>query len=505
MYKSPADLLQISLEELMNLDEKGIIRLEKRLKAQQVQNNSEGYNPQQNDILLNQLKDEEAKKAIYFIEKHPNLKEFISTGKDNSIKTFSIDNELLANTPNLNTFLAPYLEDYMMQLVKRDFGKKKYDTILRAMEYKALFTESFLDTYYRFVINQLSIIIETINVTQTGKLCDKLPEITYVTFVRLLNTVPLGLIRSKKIDYINAMVDYYNKGKNRYREFPRVKRIFGNMRDLYFDDFEMKRFVKKLAAQITSVGSEHTETSSSNSGSSSKTVWGILVAVILIVRVISIASRSSNSYTPSYPSDYKIEQFEGSQVLLKHLMKTNNREGSKNAFFQGLIDQNKDEVPFDMNFLGMTDGSNPHPLYFNRFSQDSLKTQLVPFENKSEDVTILYALNQGLGQHRAGYYLGGSQTALSLSKGDSLVFYTGEFFGELPDRQKLTSLANKRPTRLFKYTNPRQRELLMSYFIIDSVTASSRIEITPEGPVLHHTPHHIELSGDEEGVVETVQ
>ena len=66
MYVSPVDLLDISLDELMNLDEKGIIRLEKRLKLQKHQRKLGNYNPQQTYELLYQLKDKEKRKIHSF-------------------------------------------------------------------------------------------------------------------------------------------------------------------------------------------------------------------------------------------------------------------------------------------------------------------------------------------------------------------------------------------------------------------------------------------------------
>ncbi|WP_430905812.1 hypothetical protein [Maribacter sp. 2-571] len=480
MYKSPVDLLGIDPEDIAALDDKAIIRLEKKLRAQRAQGTAEGYNPQQNETLLAQLRDKEAQKALYFIEKHPNLKAFISTGEDASVKTFSIDKELLEATPGLNVFLAPYLESFMMQLIKKDFAKKKYDTIIRAMEQKTLFTDSFLDTYYRYVMNQLSIIIETIKVTPTGKLCEKLPELTYITFVQLLNTVPLGLIRSDKIAYINTMVDYYNAGKNKHKEFPKVKRIFGNMRQLYFDDFEMKRFVKKLAAQITSVDTVYAE-SDSGSGSSSKSIWGIIVAVILVVRFISLAARLSDDDSATYQqSPIVVDQ---SKSIVNSLKNSMDKDGNKSKFFQGISEMSQDEAFLPISFLGMNDGANPYPIYFNAFVEDSIHDSKVSFENNSDNVVILFALNKGKNQKRAGYYLVNSNAELGLSVGDSLVFYTGDYFGAIPDQRAVMEMIKKRPTRFFKYTNAEQRKLSSEYYLITDSDKDAKIEMTENGPV----------------------
>ena len=237
MYVSPVDLLGISLDELMGLDDKNLIRLEKILDAKFALGATQGYNQQELNRILDQLNDPETKKAVFFVEQHPLLKKFIIDGTHSHVKTFSIDKELLAATPGVDDFLKPYFEQYLFPFIKQELQKKRYDIILRAMDNKELFSPLFLDKYYRLIIDRLDYMIETIKTVAPGKLYRGIPEITYGTFVDLLNTVPIGLIRKAKIDYINAMVDYYNMTKSTYPEFSVIRRAFANMGRLYFDDF----------------------------------------------------------------------------------------------------------------------------------------------------------------------------------------------------------------------------------------------------------------------------
>lgn len=160
MYISPVNLLGLSLDELMNLDSRGIIRLEKTLKIQRLRSGANAYNPEQVSSIVKQLSSPEQKKSVYFIEKHKYLKEFITTGKDSGEKTFIIDAVILADTPNIKEFLEPYFEAYFMRMVKADFALKKYDTIIKAMSHKELFTDNLLTTYYRYIKSQADIITE---------------------------------------------------------------------------------------------------------------------------------------------------------------------------------------------------------------------------------------------------------------------------------------------------------------------------------------------------------
>ncbi|WP_298475437.1 hypothetical protein [uncultured Maribacter sp.] len=479
MYVSPLSVLNISLEELMNLDSKGIIRLEKKLKAKQLRNSKEGYNPQQFHALLTQLQDEDAKKSIYFVEKHPLLKEFISTGDTTDIKTFSVDKELLAKTPNIAEFLSPYFDTFMMKLVKRDFANKKYDVIIRAMQYKELFTPNFLDTYYRYIINQLNIIIEIINITPKGKLIDKKIELTYGTFCYLLNTVPLGLIRSEKIAYINAMVDYYNATKNKHREFKKIQLVFDHMRKLYFDDFEMKRFVKKLAAQIN-----NTEVLYESSGkkSSSGSTWSVIVIIAIIFRFfISINDFSSSSYkhTPVYPSNFPKEVGVNTKAFLDILKKRGHLRNDKEKFIKSLQLLSQDEMPYDMKFIGLSIGENPYKFDFSKFTDTTRTT--IKFNNIGEEAVILFA-ERGINNKRAGYYQSNSKVNLDIAVGDTLRFYAGDFFGKFPGLRTV-KLKTGYPESMFKYTSKKQRELLTKYYIVEALGNNAQLDFIDSTPI----------------------
>ena len=139
MYVSPVDLLGISIDELMSLDNKNLIRLEKMLDAKFALGETQGYNQQELNRILLQLDNPETKMAIFFIEKHPLLKKFITDGTHSHVKTFSIDEELLVDTPGVNDFLEPYFEQYFFPFIKQELQKKRYDIILRAMNNKDLF------------------------------------------------------------------------------------------------------------------------------------------------------------------------------------------------------------------------------------------------------------------------------------------------------------------------------------------------------------------------------
>ena len=98
-----------------------------------------------------------------------------------------------------------------MRMVKQDFRKHKYDVLLSAMGNKELFTTGLLTKYYDFINSQAEIIVEKIKVVEKGQLINSCPQLTYRSFVSLLNTVPLGFIQKTKLQYVNALIGYYNQ------------------------------------------------------------------------------------------------------------------------------------------------------------------------------------------------------------------------------------------------------------------------------------------------------
>jgi len=488
MYVSPVDVLGISLSEFISMDAKNTIRFEKLLKAKFAQGHTEGYNSQQFSQILQQLKDPEAKQAIYFVEQHPELKKFITDGTHSFVKTFSIDSELLADTPNIDRFLAPYFETYFYPFIKKELQRKRYDVVLRAMENKSLFTNDFLDRYYRLVIDRLLIIIETIKVTKAGKLYNKLPEITYKTYVQLLNTVPIGLIRAEKINYINAMVDYYNLSKNRYKEFSAIRRVFDNIGHLYFEDFEMKRFVKKLSAQITNVevSRDHKSSSSSDMG---RILWGVMVISILLFRFAGkIGNSGSSSSDVSSKPNVELqrileEKLNGDENISSYFSRIKeNRNGPKENFFNVL------RIPDTLGLneyrtVYMTNLKNPYTNYFYNFPQYSKSTKPVDFYNRQEVPVILFRLNQWREQDRAGYFGKNSHLKITVLEGDSLVFYKGKNFSKenIRRNKNLNDTSKVRIYSKFKNTTERDREIASKYYVIDSVGGRPQILITPQG------------------------
>ena len=479
MYISPVDVLGISPEEVMSLDKKGLIRLEKQLKAQKLHSKKGPYNPQQFDALLAQLADEDQKKSVYFVEKHPHLKAFITTGEDAGPKTFELDSVLLSKTPFIAHFLAPYMEAFFMRLVKRDFSKKKYDTIINALDRKSIFTEELLLVYYQYIKAQVDIVIENIKVCSPGDITRKFPEIVYKTFVLLLNTVSLGFIRSSKLAYVNAMVDYYNITKNSYSEFDKIKRCFRNFKLLEVADLETKKHLEGLAIQIG--GQPNYQTQTTKSSSSTWRTVGIIIGVIIFLFRVGRFIGSSNSSSTNYPtSNYN------SQILIDTYLNDMDKmlKEDKTAFYSDLLYTS--EVGLAANYYGqsMENSENPFPLNFSSIPNVTATDLFITIENKRKDKpAIVFNKNSANSGNTAVFITANNKIRFRTgSQKEELLFYLGsDFVVESNANKNIYNNGNIKAlsprNRYFKSITDKEKDFLKTVYIIDSIGANASIEI----------------------------
>ncbi len=495
MYISPVNLLGLTLDELMNLDSQGIIRLEKRLKVQRLQSGANAYNPEQVSNIVKQLSTEEQKKSIYFVERHRYLKEFITTGNDSGEKTFIIDATTLVNTPNIKEFLEPYFEAYFMKMVKVDFAAKKYDTIIKALSHKELFTDSLLTTYYRYIKSQADIITEKVSISENGELIMKCPEVAYKTYIYLLNTVSLGVISESNMDYVNAMIDYYNRTKNAYSEFSVVQRAFRNFKLIEVASKETKDFYVKVANQVGNLhsSSEQPRPSSremdkgSGFSFSGLKIIGLIIGVIIFLarvgRIFTSSSSSSNYSTVSSPSyDFPTLEF--------------SYEDDKTAFYSDLIHKAEADSISAENKVIIKSGFTSYSGSF-KSNNPIASNNLIKVYNKRTRPFILFKHYNGMVGADYASYSRPNDTLNIIYKDyiKELVFYMGDDFVGSEGVKRITSGSSTKLSsgkKYFKDVNADELVFLKNKYIIDSIGSAPKIIVYDNDISFTDVYYHIE-------------
>ena len=443
MYISPIDILNISLEELTNIDEKKIIRLEKRLKILKLQQQENFYNQEDAYTLIKQLKDKENRKAIIFIERHLFFKEFITTGKHSGYSTFVFDKKYIENTTILASFLAPYLETYFIPLVKGEYKKKNYNTIIQALKAKDIFTDTTLLKSYQYLEQQTNILNETIKATPAGKLYERQPQVTYANHIELLNSIPIGIIKSTKIDYVNALVDYHNKNLKDNDEYLKINKAYTLFATITVDDPYLEKQLKELSSlgnrRTTYNNSQPKEKEESNSSSVFKIIAFIVIAFIAILRI-------SNSYNSTSNRSY--HNYKNNPVFsLDRAYKTekNQLRSKQYLFIKELSDKakKKDLKILNKEKLTLSTGSKPYRNFINPslihkpFSTKQKDSILI--ENNSNKSLILFRKYEG--EFKAPIFINKKDSIrIGYAKNFELIFYKGKNFSKVSYEDKTATL-----------------------------------------------------------------
>ena len=241
MYISPIDILDISIAELEQIDEKNIIRLEKKLHVLKLQNQDNYFNVEEANLVLKQLKNEEDRKVILFIEKHPLFKTFITSGKANGSDTFKFQEENLNELENFSSFLDPYLKTYFVRLLKKDYQNKTFEASIEGLKHQSLFENETLLECHQFIEQQTKILIEKISVCKPKQLFDKHPEVTYESHINLLNVVPFGIIGQTKLAYAQAIISYFSRTHLFNSEYPKIRNAYSLLSKIEVEEALQKK------------------------------------------------------------------------------------------------------------------------------------------------------------------------------------------------------------------------------------------------------------------------
>lgn len=311
MYQSPVDLLQISISELENLDAKAIIRLEKRLRLIHRQQNNTAYNKDLQFELLDQLKQEDTRACILFVERHPHFKTFLKNGECTAPKVFNFDSVSEEIPASLASFLAPYMEALFIPILKNSYRNKNFDIINQALSADYLFTVSTLQFIYDYIIQQTELLAKSMHEVTARRMYLTHPEVTYKSHIKLLNAIPIGQVKSVKIDYINALVEYYNKTKTANREYEHMKYAYRLFSAIEIDDPNLQDHLSVLARLGYEEPGYQTTAQNKESKSYAGQIFAIIIGVIVFVAKMN---RAQNSYVPSRDVQYKETSVYNQQV-----------------------------------------------------------------------------------------------------------------------------------------------------------------------------------------------
>ncbi|WP_299673971.1 hypothetical protein [uncultured Tenacibaculum sp.] len=481
MYISPIDILDISLEDLEQIDKKNIIRLEKRLKVLKLQNQDEFYNLDEMHLLLEQLKDSEKRKSIIFIEKHPKLKEFISSGNDDGPSTFFFEEEFIEKLSEYSDFLAPYLDTYFFPLLKRDYQAKKYDTIIEALNHEEIFSSDLLLRCYKYLEQQTIILIETIKITKAKTLYEKCPQVTYDTHTDLLNLLPYGISDDLKLDYVNALVDYYNKSRINNKEYNKIKKAYRLFAKLSTSD----SFVEDQFKDLASLGYQD----NGLQGSGSNNFEAFRIFAFLIAVFIGIARfANNNSSSSNYNFDPSIVYERSSRTIdnLTRIYKKTQKDFIWNLYFRAKDSSLKASKNFrkvnlktgDRGFKNKFDFYYDHTLSVRNELKKLNPKDSIAIINKSDKSLVLFTKYNEEKLMSTVFVNSKDSLKIAYETYLKLIYYLGKDFSKIE--------ISGTDEDLFSKINPKDTEQLLKINkIYGRKDSTSHIEITNDA-ILYH-------------------
>ncbi|WP_289044606.1 hypothetical protein [uncultured Olleya sp.] len=475
-YISIIDQLNLDIEAISDLDNNKIIRLQKQLKAKAVLENSSNLG--QLASMIDELKDETIRKHHIFVEKHQWLKQII-TGDYSNIpqSSIKIHHESIANNDSLKQFLVPYLKAHIKPFLAETLNKGKYILLINIVLSQRLFTEEIeqmIISFFSSKLNYAKVYMEE------GKLEDKHYPVAYITnrnFIKCLSQYPNSF--EDDINELNSVViDIYNsKRKNTNNStFIFTAKAMVAFGELEISNYMLKDVLISNAATAKPYAFKTGKSQKTKSGTGVG-IWSIIVFLILMVRIATKVFRSDSSSPSNYYDQYdrinigntnennknileairKIQEKKqleqqtlGSNnsknnnieetVILKNnnTIKTitlpniyGNRYKSKNhiRFIYSLKlktkreDQEKNPKPT----TPITAFTNAYPKTFNTIesSENRVNNYSLLKNNTNKDL-VVFRLTQGIDQT---IYIPNEETRyINIKQGDSLLFYTGQYF-----------------------------------------------------------------------------
>lgn len=465
-YTSLTDLLDLSLDQIAELNANSIIRLQKQLKAKAML--EDVNNIGEITKIIDDLKNDSRRECYIFVEKHAWLKHLISGNfEDIRLKDIYIDESSIQDLETLKYFLNDYFKENLVIYIGDALNKGKYEHIYKTLQHNYLFTEAINQLVINFFKARLNYACAYL---QKGKLSEKQYPVAFISnkkFIDSLNTYP-DAFNDEILELNSEVIDTYNRlrrntSRDNFKFCARVMVAFAHLDT-------SKVFLKETLESNAEIAKEYAFSSTrdkekSGSGSNS---WSIVFIVFIVIRlIIWIAKDVSNDSRPDFNSinfenfDYRSTDTNDNSPnltrldsVIKEMQKgnadsedlkrvltdgykssknTNSNEGkyklSNHIRFLYMMRQKvirKDST--DLNPTELEAFSNPYPKTFNFLPYYSIKNidNTTFLRNSSNEDLIVFRLKEGIDQ--SIYIPKNKSTYINLREKDCLVFYTGNDF-----------------------------------------------------------------------------
>ncbi len=486
-YISFIDQLGLDIDQLSNIDSKGIIKLQKQLKAKAML--GDATNLGEITHIIEQLQDDSTRQCHIFIEHHKWLKQLISGGYD-LIQQGEIDVEKLEpeNLEDLKYFLSPYLKENLKVFLSETLKKGKYVLLLKVLIHNYLFTEEINQLVINFFKARLN--YATVYLRE-GRYKEQLSSVGFITnkvFINCLNEYPDCF--NEEIQELNSeVIDIYNakrKNVNNYafRFMAKAMVAFSNL-----DTSNV--FLEQLFESNASIAREYTYTSSSTRKTGSGySGWSVFIIIMIVIRVIFWISKSSSSSDYEYirAGDTTFQYSEQMQRIIDSLKtesEQNNFPDIEETVIESTDNESEDTEPTEndnrfksanhirfiytlkrkverktsneVSATKLIPFSNPYPKTFNEIptTKDMSDNTFLKLENESQQDLIVFRFKKGIDE---SLYIPKNETALiKVIANDSLVFYTGKDFvtSKFSHFKRNTDLTNMFQIKCFDTSVPK--------------------------------------------------
>ena len=416
-YISFIDQLGLDIEQLSRIDTNGIIKLQKQLKAKAMLGDANNLGEVAN--LIDKLKDENVRQCHVFVEKHQWLKQLVS-GHHEDIKQseIDVDDSFISNLDELKYFLAPFLKENLKVFLSESLKKGKYVLILKVIIHNYLFSEEnnqLVINFFKSRLNYAAVYL------REKRLKDKEHPVAFITnkvFINCLNEYPDCF--NGDIQELNSeVIDIYN---NNRRNTSNQEFRFAAKAMVAFSILDTSNvFLEETLKSNASIAREYTYPSrSSRKTGSGFGGWSIFVIVMIVIRIVIWAGKSSsnNNYS-SYPSS------NNSVSWMKDLGKNNLNELSNITTVYPRISKNRPTVPLHHNLY-----ENPYSPKFHKFYPPKTSGDISRFDtyvtNKTDKDLIMFMLYKN--DDKAVYIPKNEKASLQISAKDTILFYSGNDF-----------------------------------------------------------------------------
>ncbi|WP_243471011.1 hypothetical protein [Winogradskyella sp. MH6] len=300
-YTSLTDLLDLSLDQIAELNANSIIRLQKQLKAKAML--EDVNNIGEITKIIDDLKNDSRRECYIFVEKHAWLKHLISGNfEDIRLKDIYIDESSIQDLETLKYFLNDYFKENLVVYIGDALNKGKYEHIYKVLQHNYLFTEAINQLVINFFKARLNYACAYL---QKGKLSEKQYPVAFIsnkTFIDSLNTYP-DAFNEEILELNSEVIDTYNQlrrntSRDNFKFCARVMVAFAHLDT-------SKVFLKETLESNAEIAKEYAFSSTrdkekSGSGSNS---WSIVFIVFIVIRlIIWIAKDVSNDSRPDFNS-----------------------------------------------------------------------------------------------------------------------------------------------------------------------------------------------------------